>query len=519
MSIIKAKLPPDVKARLRQAVLGSIDSRKKSNSSGVAVAVEKKTANSNHPQLKTLKKISSELTITNLMSAKSISKSSKKPIASADKSISADGAEKKSIIESNLDAKDQPVVKVEKKSKTKTKKLVAKAKKKAKAPIEAPIIAKPSVFSTNQKSANDSNPVSQSSVANKRFSLRRTTPNDWQKPVKEESLESIFSYPKKPSFKNEIFKTEDSDKKLKKAGGHKVFLKLLSVVLGVLLLVLLFDIFGIYQLGFHDFVSRQTVKILPLPAGQVNGNLISLDDYLSDLSLLSSAMVQGREGLIDYSNSDNIKNKVFYRLAANWLMEDKLKSYNIFVTQKDVADQVDLLLQQTGGRQAAETIVKNIYNIDLDSFTARVLRPMVVREALQKAIMSDEELEINKTAKSKADEILALALATSSDFELLAKQYTEDEAGINTGGDLSWVVEGQLDPLWNGLVFSASNSTIVPELVKSDYGYHVVKVEQKLKNSDTGLESAKVRHILVKVDVDKYIKSLLDGTQITKYVK
>ncbi|MFA6228383.1 MAG: peptidylprolyl isomerase [Patescibacteria group bacterium] len=342
----------------------------------------------------------------------------------------------------------------------------------------------------------------------------------WTKPKKEESLESLFKRPTSRSMqpiKEKAFKIgEGAEKK-----SHR-WLKLLIFLFLAVILVLVVDLVGIYRFGFKDWVSVEVAKVLHLPAGQVAGQMISLSDYYSDAKLLDAALAQKREGL-DVSLWTQENDKIFYRLAADELMAQELKRYNKPVTDKELNDNLDALIAQAGSREQAESMVQKNWNLNLEQFKDKILKPVMMREYLREAIVNDESLPINQAAKHEAEQVLKLALATTTssttDFTALAKQYTDDEAGVNTGGEFGWVVRGQLDPQWEDVLFSAATNTVYKQLVKSRYGYHIVKVESKLKDKTTGKESINLRHILIEVDVDQYIKSLLDKARIVRYIK
>lgn len=327
----------------------------------------------------------------------------------------------------------------------------------------------------------------------------------WDKPSKkEESLESIFdkSTPKK-------------DKKTLTISWWR----LISAIVLSLAIILGIDLFGVYKLGFRDAVSLQVAKAFNLPAGAVNGKMISLVDYYDDLNFLSLAISKKSEGINDVSAWSDISDKVFYRQAANLLVQDRLLAYNKAITDDFLKGQIEILISQAGSLKQAESIVKGVYGLNLAQFKEMILRPLTEREILQEAISADESLPINKEAKARAEDVLKQALEPGADFSVLASKYTEDEVGINTGGDLGWAMKGQLDQRWESQLFGLPAGTVFDKVISSKFGYHVVKVEQKLSDPDTGKESIKIRHVLIKVDVDKYIKEMLDGAKVVKYVK
>ncbi|MFA5125111.1 MAG: peptidylprolyl isomerase [Patescibacteria group bacterium] len=342
----------------------------------------------------------------------------------------------------------------------------------------------------------------------------------WAKPKKEESLESLFKRPVSRSMQPAKEKAFSVGKDARKK-SHR-WIKLLVFFLLAVVLVTIIDLIGIYRFGFNDSVSVEAAKVLHLPAGNVDGQMISLSDYYSDAKLLDAALAQKREGL-DVSLWTQENDKIFYRLAVEELMAKELKRYNKSITDKELNENLDALIAQAGSREQAESMVQSNWNLTLEQFKDKILKPVMMREYLREAIVGDESLPISQTAKQEAEQVLKLALttttATTTDFAALAKQYTDDEAGVNTGGEFGWVVRGQLDPQWEDVLFGVATNTVYKQLVKSRYGYHIIKIEGKLIDKTTGKESINLRHILIEVNVDQYIKSLLDKAKVVRYIK
>ena len=92
-------------------------------------------------------------------------------------------------------------------------------------------------------------------------------------------------------------------------------------------------------------------------------------------------------------------------------------------------------------------------------------------------------------AEAKALEILEKA-KKGENFEALAKSCSECPSGPN-GGDLGWFKKGQMVPAFEKAAFEGEIG-IYPELVKTKFGYHIIKIVDKKD------DSVKASHILVK---------------------
>jgi peptidyl-prolyl cis-trans isomerase D len=79
--------------------------------------------------------------------------------------------------------------------------------------------------------------------------------------------------------------------------------------------------------------------------------------------------------------------------------------------------------------------------------------------------------------KKKAEAVLAKAKA-GADFAKLATENTDEEAGKTRGGDLDFFGKGQMVPEFDKAAFSM-NVGDISDLVKTQYGYHIIKLTDK----------------------------------------
>jgi peptidyl-prolyl cis-trans isomerase D len=82
-----------------------------------------------------------------------------------------------------------------------------------------------------------------------------------------------------------------------------------------------------------------------------------------------------------------------------------------------------------------------------------------------------------KAALAKAEDILK-QLKAGADFGELAKKNSEDGSNAPKGGDLGWFVRGQMVPEFDKAAF-AMKAGEMSGIVTTEYGYHIIKVNEK----------------------------------------
>ena len=90
-------------------------------------------------------------------------------------------------------------------------------------------------------------------------------------------------------------------------------------------------------------------------------------------------------------------------------------------------------------------------------------------------ILLKTEGKDDATVKAKAAALLAQAKAPGADFAALAKANSEDEGSAVNGGDLNYFGRGQMVPEFEQAAFSLKSGD-VSDLVKTTFGYHIIKV-------------------------------------------
>lgn len=78
-------------------------------------------------------------------------------------------------------------------------------------------------------------------------------------------------------------------------------------------------------------------------------------------------------------------------------------------------------------------------------------------------------------ALAQAEKVLA-ELNSGGEFSALAKQYSTDTFSAEQGGDLDWLVRGGMEPAFDDAAFALENIGDVSEIVKTEFGFHIIKL-------------------------------------------
>ncbi len=107
-------------------------------------------------------------------------------------------------------------------------------------------------------------------------------------------------------------------------------------------------------------------------------------------------------------------------------------------------------------------------------------KPDISAEDLNKKL--EEEMA---SRKAKAEAILSEVKADPASFEKVAKAKSDDKATGERGGELGFFAKEAMVPEFSAAAFSMSPNTISQELVKTPYGFHIIKVTDRMEAGST----------------------------------
>ena len=137
--------------------------------------------------------------------------------------------------------------------------------------------------------------------------------------------------------------------------------------------------------------------------------------------------------------------------------------------------------------EVPENALRRAYDQDKDRW--RQSERVNVRHILLSTV--DKRPEEEKKIREKAEGLLK-QIKGGANFADLATKNSEDPGSGKNGGDLGWVASGQTVPEFEKAAFSLKIGE-TSDLVKTQYGYHILRVEKREDAKVTPFEEAKLQ--------------------------
>jgi peptidyl-prolyl cis-trans isomerase SurA len=150
-------------------------------------------------------------------------------------------------------------------------------------------------------------------------------------------------------------------------------------------------------------------------------------------------------------------------------------------------------LQQTVS-QAQPIPVSDEEIRDVFEAQKRSLGPKPAMITLKQVIIAPQPSEEARLAAEEEAERALSRARTGEDFGKLAREYSDDPASREEGGDLGWVQRGQLLPEFEEALFAMRPGQI-SDIVKTSVGLHIIKLERVRGNERLA------RHILIQPEL------------------
>lgn len=196
-------------------------------------------------------------------------------------------------------------------------------------------------------------------------------------------------------------------------------------------------------------------------------------------------------------------------LITKSIVEQEVKKEKVSVKQEEIDEELDKLIESYGGQEAfdqqlassgltQELLEEDIKtNIQIEKLLESDIK---ITEDEMKTYFDENKETFAQEEQVKASHILVADEKTAKevkakidageDFAELAKEYSTDTGTAESGGDLGFFAKGAMVAEFEDKAFSMKVDE-VSDPVKSDYGYHIIKVTDKKEAKAANFEDSK----------------------------
>jgi len=245
--------------------------------------------------------------------------------------------------------------------------------------------------------------------------------------------------------------------------------------------------------------------ILAMPQFQVDGQF-SQDVYQTALRRAGYSP----ESFAEYLRRDLVRNQLMSAVqVSDFSLPGEVAAQSKLIMQTREVRTINLSLADFANKvELTEEEIQDYYQQNSERYTrpeqAKVAYIELSAEALKNAIevtdeqakqyyqehldkySSEEQRKVSHILIQGDDQAKAQAildqLNAGADFAVLAEEKSEDIGSSEEGGSLGWIERGVMDPAFEDAAFALQTPGEVTGLVKSDFGYHIIKLDE-LKDS------------------------------------
>jgi peptidyl-prolyl cis-trans isomerase C len=235
----------------------------------------------------------------------------------------------------------------------------------------------------------------------------------------------------------------------------------------------------------------------PTAAATVNGKDIALDEIARRFESvkrdpqLATELAQDRDG----SFKARVQARILTQMIQAELLSQAAGDLGIAITDADIAAERERIVEQVGGQEQFDTIVRENKLTEAD--VEGQLRDLVVEQRVAAVVAEQVEVtdadvrayyEENKNTRYERMRASHILLETEDeaqavlarvrggeDFAALATQLSKDTGSATQGGDLGEFTRGRLVPEFEQAAFGAEVGEIVGP-IETEFGWHVIKV-------------------------------------------
>ena len=264
--------------------------------------------------------------------------------------------------------------------------------------------------------------------------------------------------------------------KLSKKKWFSILKKILLILVMIYFLAGLGFAIAIYSFHKQDSLPKTVYSIYSYPAAVVNFRPIWVKDVLKQISYIKKFNQETQQPLPD---DNELTDQIINQLIDTELFRQQAAKYGIKVTNKEVNEAFDEMAQKNNGEEEVKKILKEMYGMDESDFKKLIKNQLMMDKMQKELFVQVKARHILIKDEGHAKDVLEEVKKGERSFEDIAKEHSEDQGSKENGGDLGWIGRGMMVPEFEEAVFETEPGQMKGELAKTDFGYHIIKVEEK----------------------------------------
>lgn len=298
-----------------------------------------------------------------------------------------------------------------------------------------------------------------------------------------------------------------------KHSKHKIVSVTVIIIVAAIISFMTFTLLSLYKFQSTSAFMYQVTKILPFPVARIGSTFVSYEDYLFELRHyihyfqtqqgVDFSSEQGKRQLED-QRTKSLNNVIDYAY-----IKRIAKEKNINVTNKEVDDQIKQLRVQNrlgSNNKVFKDVLKSYWGWSEADFWRSVKQQLLTQKVLQ---------ALDTDADKRANAALA-AVKSGQDFGVVAKQYSDDTATKDNGGQLGFLVsknDNNIPPQTIEALYKLKPGE-TSGIINLGYGLEIVK---NIGNDGDKIKAARI--FISYQDINKYLNEYKDKDKAQVFIK
>lgn len=320
-----------------------------------------------------------------------------------------------------------------------------------------------------------------------------------------------------------------SDTEAKRGDAKNFILGVAIVILLVLIGGVGFVYYSVKNMSENTTIVR-AAEMLQIPMATVNGEEIPYTDFIEQKKALKRFYEKSPRQVRAPKDDKAVARQVAKRLIANEVLQQVAREQGVEVTQKDINQRKQKLISKYPSEGKLKQRAKKMYGWNFDQFVKNVIKPQVLRQKTRQAYKEKHDEEM----KQKSNETLDKIKQDDNNFQKQFDKYNksrleklrqknsssseDSNSSVSTrANNLGWFSRGKMVPAFEEVAFKLKPGEVSDKPVKTQYGYHIIKVEDKRTTSTKKGESKeqiKASHILFGTNFGKFMNKKLENADI-----